>query len=81
MTEEDPLRVEVEHRGRRRGVPLVFDVTLDVDGTPLYVHGERVGSLVGVARIKGRLPGGHEITERFLEEMAEDLGPEEDPEP
>jgi hypothetical protein len=75
VTEEDPLRVEVEHRGRRRRVPLVLSIA--VDGTPVAVDGQPVGRLIGSVTIEVGLPGGHELTERFVEEMAEDLGPAE----
>lgn len=73
MTERDPLRVEIEHRGRRRRL----DIVLRAEGLPLTHEGRRLGHLVGDVAIHMELPGGHEPTDRFIEEMAEDLGPAE----
>lgn len=78
MTEQDPLRVDVIHRGRRRRVPLVFTVYTSEsgDGRGRYVTVEGYGSAMTVF-VYTRLPGCHDLTDRFLEEMAEDLGPDD----
>jgi hypothetical protein len=75
VTEEDPMEVEIVHRGRRRLVPVVLHPVVEHGPGELYVDGRHAGHVVSGLVVELRLPGGHEPPDRFIEEMAEDLGP------
>lgn len=70
MTDDDPILVDVEHRGRRVRVPVVLQRIAEPDDAP--------DGVVASVTVDVRLRGGHELTDRFIEEMGEDMGPAED---